>query len=338
MSNIESEAKKKVTKIAFTPGEPAGIGPDLALSLAERPRDEALIIFVDPKVISLRAQVLGKKVRIVEIEDIDHAKIVPVGNMQVVPSTCQNPLCIGQPDPVNSPYVLECLNQAIDSCVSGKVAAMVTGPVSKEVINDAGIHFTGHTEYIAKRLNSPLPVMMLSSGDLKVVLLTTHIPLSLVPSKINEELVIQVVEIIHRELITKFGMTNPRIQVCGLNPHAGEGGHLGHEEERIIKPAIRKLQTMGLTVEGPVSADSAFTKSARRGYDAILAMYHDQGLVALKTVGFGNSVNLTLGLPIIRSSVDHGTALQIAGSGNIDSGSAEAALKLAVRLSKSKNP
>jgi 4-hydroxythreonine-4-phosphate dehydrogenase len=334
MSNTDNSKEKKVTKIAFTTGEPAGVGPDLALSLITRPREETIVFFADPEVISARALAIGQQVKIIELRDTSQAIKVPPGYMQLVASTCPNPNCVGTPNPENSPYVLKCLDKAVDSCASGKLDAMVTGPINKEIINNAGIPFTGHTEYIAERLNAPLPVMMLTSDTLRVVLLTTHIPLSKVPDHINRRKIVDVVEIVHRELITKFGIQNPRIQICGLNPHAGEGGHLGQEEESIIKPALKELSAMDIIANGPVSADSAFTSEARKEYDAIVAMYHDQGLVALKTIGFGSSVNLTLGLPIIRSSVDHGTALDIAGSGNVDSGSAEAALELAINISK----
>ncbi len=338
MSNIESESQEKVTTIAFTPGEPAGVGPDLALSLVAQPRNESIIVFADPTVIASRAKELRQKITIIQLDDIKSASIRPIDCMQVMPIPCPNPSCQGRPDPVNSLYVLECLNQAVDGCANGQLDAMVTGPISKETINAAGIPFTGHTDYIAKRLNIDLPIMMLTSGDLKVILLTTHIPLSKVPQQINQKLLTQVVKIIHKELISKFHLPNPRIQICGLNPHAGEGGHLGHEEETIIKPAIQRLKSIGMRVEGPVSADSAFTRKARNEYDAIVAMYHDQGLVALKTIGFGSSVNVTLGLPIIRSSVDHGTALALAGTGKVDNGSVEAALKLAITLSGNKKP
>ena len=334
MSNTENDKEKKVTKIAFTTGEPAGVGPDLAISLVARPREETIVFFADPEVISARASTIGQQIKIIEIRDASQAVMVPPGYIQIIASVCPNPTCVGVPDPLNSPYVLECLDKAVDSCVSGKLDAMVTGPINKEIIYNAGISFTGHTEYIAQRLNAPLPVMMLTSDTLRVVLLTTHIPLSKVPSQINQRKIVEVVEIVHRELIGKFGIRNPRIQICGLNPHAGEGGHLGQEEESIIKPALEKLRLKDIIVNGPVSADSAFTEAARKEYDAIVAMYHDQGLVPLKTIGFGSSVNLTLGLPIIRSSVDHGTALDIAGSGNVDSGSVEAALELAINISK----
>jgi len=334
MSNTDNSKERKVTKIAFTTGEPAGVGPDLALSLITRPREETIVFFADPEVISARALAIGQQVKIIELRDTSQAVNVPPGYMQLVASTCPNPNCVGTPDPENSPYVLKCLDKAVDSCASGKLEAMVTGPINKEIINNAGIPFTGHTEYIAERLSAPLPVMMLTSDTLRVVLLTTHIPLSKVPEHINQRKIVEVVEIVHRELIAKFGIQNPRIQICGLNPHAGEGGHLGPEEESIIKPALKELSTKDIIANGPVSADSAFTIEARKEYDAIVAMYHDQGLVALKTIGFGSSVNLTLGLPIIRSSVDHGTALNIAGSGNVDSGSAEAALELAINISK----
>jgi len=337
MSNTENDIGGKATKIAFTTGEPAGVGPDLALSLISHQREEIIVVFADPEVISARALALGQQIKILEIRDISQAVTVPPGYIQLIASRCPNPTCLGKPDPRNSPYVLKCLDQAVDSCASGELDAMVTGPINKETINDAGISFTGHTEYIAERLNISLPVMMLISGELRVVLLTTHIPLSKVQDQITQKKIIEIVEIVHKELITKFGIQHPRIQICGLNPHAGEGGHLGHEEESIIKPALKMLRGKGIIVNGPVSADSAFTATARDKYDAIIAMYHDQGLVALKTIGFGSSVNFTLGLPIIRSSVDHGTALDIAGSGTVDSGSAEAAIELAINISKNKN-
>jgi 4-hydroxythreonine-4-phosphate dehydrogenase len=241
----------------------------------------------------------------------------------------------GQLDPANAGYVLRLLDAAIDGCVRSDFDAMVTAPVQKSVINDAGIAFTGHTEYLAERTGAPLPVMMLTSGSLRVALATTHLPLSAVSSAITRPLLEQVLRILDHDLRARFGITAPRILVCGLNPHAGESGHLGREEIEVISPVIEQLRQHGMQLIGPQPADTAFTPHMLQQADAVLAMYHDQGLPVIKHVGFSDAVNVTLGLPIVRTSVDHGTALNLAGTGKADAGSLISALELALTLAPS---
>jgi 4-hydroxythreonine-4-phosphate dehydrogenase len=238
----------------------------------------------------------------------------------------------GQLDPRNAPAVLAMIDRAVDGCLSGEFAAMVTAPVQKSILNDAGIPFTGHTEHIAARCGAALPVMLLAAGTLRVALATTHLPLSAVPAAITRERLRTVLIILDRELRRLFGIDRPRIGVCGLNPHAGEGGHLGSEEQHTIAPALAALRAQGLDVRGPFPADTLFVPRNLAPYDAILAMYHDQGLPVLKHAGFGTAVNVTLGLPILRTSVDHGTALDLAGTGRADAGSLLAAIELAAQL------
>jgi len=238
----------------------------------------------------------------------------------------------GQLNAANSRYVLDTLDRAIDGCLNHEFAAMVTGPVHKGIINDAGIPFTGHTEYLAQRSGTNRVVMMLACPQLRVALATTHVPLSEVSRSITRESLTEIIHITHHDLHNRFGISDPVINVCGLNPHAGENGHLGHEEIDCIMPVIEEYRKQGIHLQGPTPADTAFTPRALQGVDAVLAMYHDQGLPVLKHLGFGQAVNITLGLPFIRTSVDHGTALDLAGTGNIDDGSLLAALEQAIRL------
>lgn len=305
-------------RIAITAGEPAGIGPDIILMLLQEqqwPQTE-LIVIADPDMLHQRARQLGIEVR----------------GCTIQPVACAAPVETGVLNPANADYVLATLRQATAGCLNGEFAAMVTAPLHKGVINDAGIPFTGHTEYLAELTNTPLPVMMLAADNLRVALATTHVPLHAVSSLITQELLEQVFDILHRDMQQKFGIPNPHILVCGLNPHAGEGGHLGTEELDIIIPVIQRLQQQGMNLTGPLPADTLFTPRNLQGADAVLAMYHDQGLPVLKHAGFGKAINITLGLPIIRTSVDHGTALHLAGTGKAETGSLKAAIELAIRL------
>ena len=256
-----------------------------------------------------------------------------------MPIACHTNVTAGVLNPANADYVLQTLRRAVTGCLSGEFAGMVTAPLHKGVINDAGVPFTGHTEFLAELTNAPLPVMMLTAGTLRVALATTHVPLHKVSELITWETLIQVITILHSDLQEKFGIADPRILVCGLNPHAGEGGHLGTEEQDVIIPVIRHLQSLGMNLVGPLPADTLFTPRNLQGADAVLAMYHDQGLPVLKHVGFGKAINVTLGLPIVRTSVDHGTAFDIAGKNSADPRSMLAAIALADRLASQKeNP
>jgi 4-hydroxythreonine-4-phosphate dehydrogenase len=302
--------------IAVTAGEPAGIGPDLCLALADTERCSDIVVIADPVVLRARASRLG----------IDYPE-----QLQVLPITCPDPDVCGVPSTANAAALLESLRLAMNGCQRGQFSAMVTAPLQKSIINDAGIPFTGHTEFLAELSNTPKPVMLLVAGDLRVALASTHLPLRKVPEYLTQDGIRAVLKILHADLQTRFGIENPEIVVCGLNPHAGEGGHLGEEDEAVIAPVVRELASAGLNVRGPVPADTAFTPAAG-SKDVVLAMYHDQGLPVLKYAGFGHAVNVTLGLPIIRTSVDHGTALDIAGTGQADSGSLIAAIELAADM------
>ncbi len=313
--------------IAVTSGEPAGVGPDLCLALAERDWKARLLFLGDVRVFRERAAELGSRVRIAQVaEPGPHV----AGTLQLLAVAAAAPVEAGRLDAANAPYVVRMLDMACDGCVAGRYAAMVTAPVQKSIINDSGLPFTGHTEYLAARTGCALPVMLLVAGRLRVALATTHLPLSKVAGAITPERLYDTLVVLERGLRERFRLARPRIVVCGLNPHAGESGHLGREEIEVIEPTIKRAQAQGLAVRGPVPADTAFTPRALTDTDALLAMYHDQGLPVLKYAGFGHAVNVTLGLPIIRTSVDHGTALDLAGTGRADPGSLAAALELAL--------
>jgi 4-hydroxythreonine-4-phosphate dehydrogenase len=307
-------------KIAITAGEPAGIGADLCALLARESFADQLVILGDRNVIAARAKA----------HDVDIAKL----NIEHIPVS--SAVTAGTLDIANSPHVLNLLDRAIQGCQSGEFAAMVTAPIQKSVINEAGVAFTGHTEYLAEKTGAPFVVMMLVGGSnpiLRVALTTIHMPLKDVPAAITRHRLIDTLHVLNNDLRDKFGIQNPRILVAGLNPHAGEAGHLGREEIEIISPAIEALKHEGMMLEGPLPADTLFTPKYLNRADAVLAMYHDQGLPVLKHASFGQGVNVTLGLPIIRTSVDHGTALDLAGkSGAIDVGSMRAAVALAIQL------
>ncbi|MFB1487522.1 MULTISPECIES: 4-hydroxythreonine-4-phosphate dehydrogenase PdxA [unclassified Thiocapsa] len=314
--------------IAITPGEPAGIGPDLVVRLAQEPSDTPMVAIADPDLLAERAQRLGLPLHIERYEDGDAFPPAQPGYLAVLPVALRHAVSPGRLNPANAPYVLDTLRIACDACLEGTFKALVTGPVHKGVINDAGLPFTGHTEFLAERCGAE-PVMMLVTPGLRVALVTTHLPLREVSAAITREHLTRVIRILHRDLSSRFGIPEPRILVCGLNPHAGEGGHLGREEIEVIEPVLNTLHGLGWHLIGPLPADTAFVPDKLAHADAVLAMYHDQGLPVLKHLGFGQAVNITLGLPIIRTSVDHGTALDLAGTDRADLGSLRAAVGMA---------
>ncbi len=324
-------------RILITPGEPAGIGPDLVCAIAQENWPVQLVAVADPALLRERAAALKLTVDIVPFDPAAPRTLHRAGRLPVWPVALEAPAVAGTLDVRNARYVLRTLEVAADACVAGNAEALVTGPVQKSVINDAGIPFSGHTEFLAERTGAPLPVMMLATDTatrpLRVALATTHLPLTAVPAAITRDNLARVLRILDADLRTTFSIAHPRILVCGLNPHAGEGGHLGREEIEIIEPTLATLRRDGLDLRGPLPADTLFTPGVLQDADAVLAMYHDQGLPVLKYAGFGQAVNVTLGLPMLRTSVDHGTALDLAGSGRADAGSLRAALKLAIDLS-----
>ncbi len=319
---------KKKYKIAITTGEPAGIGPDLCLQLKSN-TDTKLVLIGNRKLLEERAHQLGLPFSIADYSNQS-------AQISLIDCPLEHPVTAGQLDSRNARYVLQTLELASQGCQDGTFDAIVTAPVHKGVINDAGIPFTGHTEFFAEKTQST-PLMLLAAGDFRVALVTTHLPLRNVPDAITEAAITETAEILHQGLIQRFGIKKPNISVCGLNPHAGENGHMGREEIEVIEPTLEKLREKGLNLIGPLPADTAFTPRALEGIDAVLAMYHDQGLCVLKHAGFGEAVNITLGLPIIRTSVDHGTALTLAGTGKAEVGSLNAALHCAIDLVTQKN-
>ncbi|MGH8551002.1 MAG: 4-hydroxythreonine-4-phosphate dehydrogenase PdxA [Methylococcales bacterium] len=325
---------ESLPRIAYTLGEPAGIGPDLCVLLAQNPFPCELITIADPDLISRRAKCLGAWPEIVLFDRESEPTANRKGQIKVLPVKLDTRESPGRPDPANARYVLETIETATRSCLDSTFVAMMTGPVHKGVINDAGIPFSGHTEYIAA-IAGGHPVMMLATPGLRVALATTHIPVQRISAEITQPRLTAVLSVLNESLRTRFGIANPRILVCGLNPHAGENGHLGREEIEVITPALDKLRARGMQLIGPLPADTLFRPGNLENADAVLAMYHDQGLPVLKYAGFGQSVNITLGLPLIRTSVDHGTALERAGSGNISTGSARYALQVALEMSRS---
>jgi 4-hydroxythreonine-4-phosphate dehydrogenase len=320
-----------VIRLAVTPGEPAGIGPDLVVQLAQQPQPHELVIYADPELLKARAGQLGLPLKLRTLTSTAPRQM-DVGELVIRPINLRESVCSGTLNPANASYVLETLSTAITDCQSGYCQALITGPVHKAVINEAGIPFSGHTEFLAENTHTPQVVMMLATEGLRVALATTHLPLLKVPSAINGKLLERVITILHTDLQEKFGIARPRILVCGLNPHAGEDGHLGMEEIQVIQPALNKLRAQGIQLTGPLPADTLFTPKYLEHCDAVLAMYHDQGLPVLKYKGFGAAVNITLGLPIIRTSVDHGTALDLAGTGQADIGSLITAINYAAKM------
>ncbi|MCU7797511.1 MAG: 4-hydroxythreonine-4-phosphate dehydrogenase PdxA [Candidatus Thiodiazotropha sp. (ex Semelilucina semeliformis)] len=322
------------TRLALTPGEPAGIGPDLCVMLAQRPTPSTdLIAVADPDLLQQRAEQLGMPLELLSVDPQASQSPAKPGQLKIVPVTLRKEARSGALDPDNAPYVLETLRVATQGCLAGIYDGLVTGPVHKGVMNDAGLPFTGHTEYLAE-LSDAHPVMMLATPGLKVALVTTHLPLSEVSQAITAERLRQVASTLHQDLQQRFGIKQPRILVCGLNPHAGEQGHLGREEIEIIQPVLAELNASGMQLIGPLPADTLFTPVQLQQADAVLAMYHDQGLPVLKHLGFGQAVNVTLGLPIIRTSVDHGTALPLAGTGQANLGSLLYAVKVATEMAE----
>lgn len=318
--------------IAITPGEPAGIGPDLLIQLVQQPQAQQLVAIADPELLRQRAEQLNLPLTLVPHDPSQQPAPTPVAQLAIVPVSIPSPVTPGQLETANAPYVLECLRRAVSGCQVGEFAALVTGPVHKGIINDAGLPFTGHTEYLAELTDTARVVMLLAAPGLRVALATTHLPLRKVADAISRENLRTALTILDQELRQRFGITRPRISVLGLNPHAGEGGHLGREEIEIIIPVINELREAGMALHGPLPADTAFSPEQLEQTDVFLAMYHDQGLPVLKHYGFGQAVNVTLGLPFIRTSVDHGTALELAGKGQARTSSLEAAIATAAEM------
>jgi len=323
---------KFLHRLLITPGDPAGVGPDITLAIAQQNFDAEIFVIADPDLLTERAQLLGLQIQLNIFDTLptDVFKHV-AGQLNVLPIKLATPSIAGKLNSKNSHYVLDCLTQAAKYCMNKQASAMVTGPVHKGIINEAGISFTGHTEFLANLSNSK-PIMMLATESLRVALATTHLPLSKVSQAISTESLNYIISTLNNFLLDRCNITKPHILICGLNPHAGEDGHLGMEEIEIIEPAIQNCKQQGMNITGPIPADTAFTTNSLAHADAVLAMYHDQGLPVLKHTGFGKAVNLTLGLPFIRTSVDHGTALDLAGSGRANINSMLAAINMATTL------
>ncbi len=329
-----------VPRLLVTPGEPAGIGPELLVQLAQHSQPHAALIAVaDAGLLEQRAMQLKLPLTLCDWQPYKPSPPLPPGLLYIWHTPCPARSEPGRLEPRNASYVLETLRRATQACLDRQADALVTGPIHKGIINDAEAHphFTGHTEFLAELTGAPLPVMLLAAGGLRVALATTHLPLAEVPGAITQASLIATLRVLRADLGTRFGITEPRILVTGLNPHAGEGGHLGREEIEVIEPALRALRAEGFLLEGPLPADTLFTPAVLARGDAVLAMYHDQGLPVLKHVGFGHAVNITLGLPIIRTSVDHGVALDLAGSGRANTGSLAAAVQAACELAARKD-
>jgi 4-hydroxythreonine-4-phosphate dehydrogenase len=320
------------TRVAVTAGEPAGIGPDLVITLAGEDWEFGWVVYADPELLRHRAATLGVAMHIEIVAATTPLPPHRAGQLPCVPVPGAIPVRAGVPDPGNAAHVLDTIRTAALDCRAGLFQALTTGPVHKAVINDAGFAFSGHTEYLAELTGAPQPVMLMASPGLRVALATTHIPLRAVAGALSPARLESVLRVLAHDLETRFGLVRPRILVCGLNPHAGEAGHLGREDIEIIAPVVQRLVSQGLRLTGPVPADSAFAPAQLAATDAVLAMYHDQGLPVVKHVSFDSAVNVTLGLPIVRTSVDHGTALALAATGRADPGSFRAALRLAGAL------
>ncbi|NOQ12991.1 MAG: 4-hydroxythreonine-4-phosphate dehydrogenase PdxA [Methyloprofundus sp.] len=323
---------KTLPRIALTPGEPSGIGPDLCIQLAQENLACQLVVIADPELLKQRAEQLNLPISIKPFNAQQASTQHIAGTLTVLPCYLNQPAECGKLNKNNSHYVVQTIETATKGCVSGLFSAMLTGPVHKGIINDAGIPFSGHTEYIAA-ITGGHPVMMLATEGLRVALVTTHLPLAEVSKAITQETLSTVIHLLDSDLRHRFGLKQPHILVCGLNPHAGEGGHLGREEIEVIEPVLAQCRQQGIHLQGPLPADTLFNEKYLSTADAVLAMYHDQGLPVLKYKGFGKAVNITLGLPIIRTSVDHGTALDLAGSGKADVGSLVYALQTAIQMS-----
>ena len=319
-------------RIAITPGEPAGIGPDLVISIAQKPWEVQVVVVASKALLEERAKQLNLPLTLIDYDVNAKATPQEKGTLTIVDIPLAQPSIAGTLDTNNGAYVVEALKVASERNMSGEFDAIVTGPVHKGLINKAGIPFSGHTEYFAHQANCSDVVMMLATAGLRVALVTTHIPLAYVSKAITFERLQKITRILHKDLQTKFGISSPKIYACGINPHAGEDGHLGREEIEVMEPAFAELRAEGMNIIGPLPADTIFQEKYLKDADAILSMYHDQGLPVLKYKGFGSSVNITLGLPFIRTSVDHGTALELAGTGKADSGSMMEAMRSAIEL------
>lgn len=324
-------------RVVITPGEPAGIGPELTVQLAQQAWPVELVVCADGNVLCQRAAQLGLPLTLCDFQPDVAPQPQQAGTLTLLQVDTAQPVTPGELTVANGHYVLQTLARASDGCLSGEFAALITGPVHKGVINDAGIPFTGHTEFFAERAGGHRVVMMLATEALRVALATTHLPLKAVSEAITRDCLHEVITILHQDLQQKFGKPDPHIFVCGLNPHAGEGGHMGREEIDIIIPALDELRQQGIQLTGPLPADTLFQPKYLQHADVVLAMYHDQGLPVLKFQGFGRAVNITLGLPFIRTSVDHGTALELAGQGKAKADSFITALNLAITMIKSSN-
>jgi len=323
-------------RIAITPGEPAGIGPDLTITIAQQDWPVELVVIASKSLLEERAKALSLPLVLIDYDEQAPARPQRSGTLTVLDVALAQPCIAGTLDVVNGAYVVETLRVASEKNISGDFDAIVTGPVHKGLINKAGIAFSGHTEYFANQANCTDVVMMLATEGLRVALVTTHIPLAYVSKAITNERLQKVTRILHQDLQDKFAIKSPKIYACGINPHAGEDGHLGREEIEIMEPAFAELRADGIDIIGPLPADTIFQEKYLADADAILAMYHDQGLPVLKYKGFGSSVNITLGLPFIRTSVDHGTALELAGTGTADKGSFIEAMNNAINLASNK--
>ncbi|WP_333002500.1 4-hydroxythreonine-4-phosphate dehydrogenase PdxA [Vibrio coralliilyticus] len=322
-----------IKRIVVTAGEPAGIGPDLVLALSKQSWPHQIVVSADKELLEQRAKQLNIDVQLIDYDASALPTPQKAGSLVVDHIALNVPAIAGQLDEKNGHYVLETLERAALGCMNGEFDAIVTGPVHKGVINRAGVAFSGHTEFFADKSNTPLVVMMLATEGLRVALVTTHIPLAYVSKAVTEDRLKKIVHILHQDLVEKFAISSPKIYVCGLNPHAGEDGCLGREEIDTITPTLEKLrQEDGIDLIGPLPADTIFNEKYLNEADAVLGMYHDQVLPVLKYKGFGRSVNITLGLPFIRTSVDHGTALDLAGTGYADTGSFTTALTHAIEL------
>lgn len=324
-------------RLVITPGEPAGIGPDLIIQLAQATQEHEIVCVADSNMLQQRAKKLGLPLTI-NAYAANKSQTKNAGNITVLEEPLNNPSVCGIADKANAQSQLNALQRAVEGCMSGEFSALITGPMHKGIINEANIPFTGHTEFLAELTNTQKVVMVLAAPEsktqLRVALATTHLPLTKVSDAISQESLKEIITIINSEMKKYFSLEEPRILVCGLNPHAGEDGHLGMEEIETIIPAIKELQNKGININGPIPADTVFTQPYIEEADIILAMYHDQGLPVLKHVGFGTAVNVTLGLPIIRTSVDHGTACDLAGTGKANCGSLNAALKMAIQMAE----
>ncbi len=324
-------------RVVITPGEPAGVGPDLVIALAQQAWPAELVVCADPALLLERAALLQLPLTLREYQPDIPAQPQAEKTLTILPIKLHSKALPGQLDVNNGAYVVETLARACDGCLRGEFAALITGPVHKGIINDAGVPFTGHTEFFAERSHRDRVVMMLATEELRVALATTHLPLLDVPAAITPQTLTEVITILNHDLRIKFGIDEPQIYVCGLNPHAGEGGHMGREEINVIIPTLESLRQQGIHLIGPLPADTLFQPKYLDHADAVLAMYHDQGLPVLKYQGFGRAVNITLGLPFIRTSVDHGTALDLAATGIADVGSFRTALNLAIKMINNSN-